>query len=106
MNKIYARHGDVGFLLPEESKKDTKATQKAEKPTVALGEATGHHHTFSGGATVLERPETPTWGRHVEIEIPDEIKHQEHNPIPFEPGSYEIRHQRIYSRVGMRRVQD
>ncbi len=104
MRKLLLRQGDVLFI--KDGKKDAKATVKAEKPIVALGESSGHFHGFTGGATVLTRPGTPSWGRHVEIEVPDTIKHQEHKPIPFEPGSYEVRHQRTYSRVGMRRVTD
>jgi len=102
--KIYARHGDVAFIKAKKLPK--KGLKKKEDQTVALGEATGHHHTFQGGAAVMINPLVKDFGRTVEIEEPTEIHHQEHKPIPFEPGAYVIRHQRIFSDVGISKVLD
>lgn len=74
------RHGD---LLIKESTKKVDKTKKSNKLTLALGEATGHHHTLYadgfiyGDSSVFELPQdTP-------------LRHQEHNEIVIEKGVYE-----------------
>jgi len=101
--KIYARHGDVAFI---KGKNDKKFTKKKDKK-VALGEVTGHSHQFlMDGVDVLVDVSQPNWGRALEVESPVVITHEEHKPIPFEPGEYVVRHQRTYSSVGLSKVLD
>ena len=101
--KIYARHGDVAFI---KAKPDKKLTKKQDKK-VALGEVTGHSHQFKGdGVTVLIDKVNPDWGLGLIVESPSEITHEEHNPIPFEPGEYIVRHQRTFSDIGIFKILD
>lgn len=102
--KIYARHGDVAFIKAK-NKNKSLVTKKDKK--VALGEVTGHSHQFlMDGVKVLVDASQPNWGRALEVEIPVEITHEEHKAIPFEPGSYVVRHQRTFSDVGINKVLD
>ena len=83
---------------------------KEEKCTVALGEATGHHHSFEDGTpgviVTAYRTNTEGWERrlsrdnpaqchYVSVESPGMeghgvITHQEHNPIKVPSGYYKI----------------
>ena len=70
---------------------------KETRPTVALGEATGHHHSFDpkraigfykegdgvtmGGGTAL--------ADFVKVHKTDSLTHQEHGPIEHKPGTYQ-----------------
>lgn len=93
------RQGDV--LLRKIDKIPTGAKKKNN--TVALGEVTGHHHTFDGGAQVFEM----VGQQFVDIPKSSTLIHQEHAPITFPPGKYAVILQREFDVVeGVRQVLD
>lgn len=85
--KIY-RHGDVLIKEVTEIPKDSKVTKKDKAVTIALGEATGHHHTLYGGIpmSLLEYNER----RFLDIQEEVSLKHQEHYELKISRGKYEI----------------
>ena len=104
------RQGDV--LLVEVEEFDLSGYQKAEKPTVALGEATGHHHTFDGDVDVYEKTEESTMAvneRGMLVEIKSDkatLVHQEHGAIEVPKGKYQRIIQRQYTPAGIVNVAD
>lgn len=82
------RHGDV-MLVPVTEKPQGDWVKKKEL-TVALGEATGHHHTFypatkGGSVSVLE-----VNGRmFIDVGADYFLRHQEHHEHLIAPGCYE-----------------
>lgn len=103
--KIY-RHGDVLIreikaipVTAEEEKKDKAVT-------VALGEATGHHHTLYGGMPISLLID----GDRRFLDVPEEVslRHQEHDELRIAKGSYEITMEREfdYFENAMKRVVD
>lgn len=92
-------HGDV-FFVNEKLPADFHTMTKLECGTVALGEATGHSHTFFGEKGSFDLRECPkTKVKYLQVfagfEMPT-IKHQEHRPTMFPPGTYRIGIQREY----------
>ncbi len=102
MNKEYKCQGDVAVvkleLLP-------KGLKKVKGATLALGEHSGHHHTFYDDETcVAEKSFNPyelgsknvnvyeSENREMFLEIlrPVFLKHQEHKTIPFDTGVYKV----------------
>jgi len=82
------RHGDVLLREILEIPSEAKLVKKANVITVALGEATGHHHTLYGSLpmSLLQFDER----RFLEIiEIVD-FKHQQHGCLKIDPTKYEI----------------
>ena len=97
--KLY-RQGDVLLVRVDEYPKEAK---KLDTLTVALGEVTGHHHTFKRGVEVME-VNGDMW---VVAEEEAELEHQEHSTIIVDPGIYKVRIQREYEpKEGSRRVFD
>ena len=81
-NKDHIQQGDVLFkrvaYLPSNCK-------RLDKRTVALGEHTGHHHTFGEGVALMEAPS----GRIFAVNESDQdqvLTHQEHKPVVVSPG--------------------
>ncbi len=81
------RQGDVLITrieeIPATAVKPVIKGQKPERIILALGEATGHHHSLEadaadwwkdGGDTILD------------VKKAVEVTHQEHAPIPLKPG--------------------
>lgn len=94
------RQGDVLLVRVE---KFPELAKKLPSATVALGEATGHHHTFERGATLMGLDDQ-VW---VVATEPAPLVHQEHSTILVEPGIYKVRVQREYEpEEGQRRVLD
>ena len=97
--KLY-RQGDVLLVRVDEYPKEAK---KLDSLTIALGEVTGHHHTFKKGVEVME-VNGDMW---VVAEEEAELEHQEHSTIIVDPGIYKVRIQREYEpKKGQRRVFD
>lgn len=119
------RQGDV--LLEACGRSEIKGLKKT-RPTVALGEATGHHHSFEGKHTTgffkagdAEVGAQPMAGgaiaggggaaaalaTHIEVKgKPDFLTHQEHGPIEHPPGIYKKTQQVEYEREQIRNVAD
>lgn len=111
------RQGDVLLrsLSAEEAEEIRKShVRKMDMTTVALGEVTGHHHTFVEGDVALytDAPELSDitvndMGILVEVTSPEAvIAHQEHAPITIPQGTYIRTMQREYSPAAPVRVRD
>ena len=75
--------GDV-LLTPEKAL--PKGAKRLDTKMLALGEATGHHHTMEGPATLFKDEQSVVW---VVVEDPGaQLVHQEHGLIAIEPGVY------------------
>jgi len=75
--------GDV-LLTPAD--KLPEGAKKLATKTLAFGEATGHHHTMEGAATLFQEEAGPVW---VVVDEPGAtLVHQEHGIVTFEPGVY------------------
>jgi hypothetical protein len=89
--KAFARHGDV-FIHRVTEGDTSSANFKSNKTfTLAYGEKTGHHHTlFPTAATgVIEVDEKAiNDGVLFTVNETTELKHQEHETITLEPGTY------------------
>jgi len=86
------RQGDCLFVKIDNVPKTAK---KSDNKTVALGEVTGHHHTFQGSVSVFREPKLSICrtGQYAEIEEAV-ITHQEHMEQKFNKQIVEIRTQR------------
>ena len=69
-------------------KVDSIKGKKLNHLTLAVGEATGHHHTITEGDAVLYEDNGILY-LHVESDSAT-LTHQEHKPITIEKGDYEI----------------
>ena len=100
------RQGDVLLVPVSNAPSDAKIVKReGERTVLAYGEATGHHHSFAGGAGV----ELLVAGdaRFLRVTKAAELTHQEHSTIPVAPGDYSVVIQREYDDVEeWRRVQD
>lgn len=105
--KIY-RQGDV-LIERVESVPATATKQKpSARITLALGEATGHHHDLcvTDPADWWKQGEGLNEEKFVVVEKPAEITHQEHSTINVPSGTYRITRQREYSPEAIRNVAD
>lgn len=79
------RQGDV--LLVE--RQASKRGKRLDHQTLALGEVTGHHHSFAPGSRVaLFRPDDMPIGGSVKVDTPADLTHQEHSTITVPEGNY------------------
>jgi hypothetical protein len=83
------RQGDVYIILDKVKPEDLA---EREDRTLALGEATGHHHTLTVG-TVYGELDGEQW---IVIDEPSELTHQEHDMLDIPIGVHEVRIQREY----------
>lgn len=103
------RQGDV--LLIEVDDFSIEGFELSETKTVALGEATGHHHTFDGDVQCYVEQSTGNLavnaqGMLVEVNEDSVLTHQEHAPIAVPKGKYRRVIQREYSPEAIRNVMD
>lgn len=97
--KNYYRHGDI--MLKEVDALPLGKTTSHHTLTIALGEATGHHHSLFEIRDV-EYTKAPIEylnlddGRFLIIHQPVLLRHQEHHELRIEPGIYEITEEREY----------
>lgn len=59
--------------------------QRRNNRTIALGEHTGHHHTFDEGVAVMDDPNGKVYVVN-ETDHPVNLTHQEHKPVVAAPG--------------------
>lgn len=85
MKTKLARHGDILFKVV-----DKKVGKKVTTKTVAYGEVTGHHHSFSGSDNVVCYADDNGEVTSIEVIEPSTITHQEHKPVTLEKGVYEV----------------
>lgn len=81
-NSEHIQQGDVLFRRVAELPSGCK---RLDKRTVALGEHTGHHHTFDDGVALMEAPDKRIFAVN-ETDEPKQLTHQEHNPVTVNPG--------------------
>jgi hypothetical protein len=95
------RQGDLLFIKRVAVKKDLP---QATTNVLAWGEVTGHKHSVEGNSVVVYDGENGSkW-----IAGPDGfvVSHDEHDPIRFGGGIYEMIRQREYSPEAIRMVAD
>lgn len=97
----HARQGDV--LLRRINK--VTSNRKLAKAVLALGERTGHHHSFGAGAVAFADEGELAESVRVEAETAT-LTHQEHEPITFPRGNYESLKQVEYTPEEIKRVTD
>lgn len=90
----YYRHGDLG-ITP--IKKDGE-WQECNEITLALGEATGHHHTlYPNPGAIVERMKGFNDVLYFRVKNGTaQLRHQEHNTLEIGPGTYEIHREQEY----------
>lgn len=95
--KQYFRQGDILFESVSKGL-DNNNVEKLQTKTVALGEITGHHHSFGKKDQVFLYKEidkdVPT---HISLQAPSTLTHQEHLSIQLPKGEYKIIRERSYN---------
>ena len=81
----HARQGDV---IIRRMADNSPVPPCQVKPTLAYGEVTGHHHSFSGGVTAYA-DDAQALADVVDVPTATPLEHQEHGPIPTPPGRYD-----------------
>ena len=99
LKKQVIRQGDVYIVL--DSEKPVTAKPRQDR-TLALGEATGHHHTLATGVVYGELA-GQQW---IVLEEATTLTHQEHAALIIPFGVHEVRIQREYHPEAIRRVMD
>ena len=82
-NENQIQQGDTLFFHRTEKLPD--GCKKRKSRTFALGEATGHHHTFDDGVAVMDAPDGRVFVVN-ETGEPKPLLHQEHGKTIFAPG--------------------
>ena len=119
------RQGDVLLIRRDRSVKGLKLVpREGRRVVLALGEATGHHHSIAARNCSLyldeQRPVSEADAATMIARlgggtIPDRVlnvrrtvalTHQEHETIKLPPGQYVVRIQREYSPQALRNVAD
>ena len=108
---IQYRQGDVFLIEVPDSEFETKGFVQSKTKTVALGEATGHHHTFEGDVDVFvaetsENLAVNDQGMLVDVKENSVLVHQEHAAIEVPKGKYRRVIQREYTPEAIRNVMD
>jgi hypothetical protein len=101
------RQGDVLLKKITNLPKEAAEEKIQGRAIVALGEATGHHHSFVPGSVKFYRDQE--MGGTLVIEVLKEgvlLEHQEHSAIPLDRGVYRHIHQREYTPEAIRNVVD
>lgn len=100
----HARQGDT-CLRRIKSMPDGKTRTKS--PTLAYGEKTGHHHTFSEGGAVGFADDEKGLAEFIEVTAPEApLTHQEHDTITYPKGGYESLKQVEDTEAEVRQVAD
>ena len=111
MNKkiinLNTQHGRQWDVLVVPVKEIPSNMVKTKRCTLALGEATGHHHTINTGATGYA---TSADGLATYFEVTNplgaDLTHQEHSTIQFPEGKYRAVIQSEYRRKEFQSVID
>lgn len=98
MPEIY-RHGDLLLTRVDSIPKNAVPLNSL---TLAEGEVTGHHHTFTSGSVQLFAPALVTEDvqKYIEVKTKEaSLTHQEHKKIDVPQGQYKMTVEREYSPV-------
>jgi hypothetical protein len=90
-----ARQGDVYFTRISRAPAGRPLAPEAGRLILARGEVTGHHHSVPAGAGTLTLDEGGIM--YLTIAQLTAVEHQEHAPVPLEPGIYRVTRQREYA---------
>ena len=108
-----AAQGELTFIrLPDDTPIPANAQRVApEGKYVIVGHSeTGHHHVMLAERTDLYKLPDDLMRCIIDVKDPDALTHQrefdQHEPISFAPGKYEVRRQREYTPQGWRASQD
>lgn len=89
------RHGDL--LIKQIEKLPEGKVESGTSFVLALGEATGHHHTLTGSINAIMGYDANKHARYLEVlDAPATLTHQEHSMLSIVPGCYEIIREREY----------
>lgn len=90
------RHGDLSFIQLDKLPDDVKKMKTNKSFILALGEHTGHKHVITAEKGIVQLL-TTTNGKTVLV-IGDTaiLTHEEHAPITFVPGIYEMGNEQEY----------
>jgi len=91
------RHGDLLLKRVDVIPKDAKLINTL---TLAEGEATGHHHTFTAGQVEISAPANVTEdvAKYIEVKSKSaELTHQEHAKINVGQGMWKLSIEREYN---------
>lgn len=112
MAKLFFQ-GDVCIEKVDDAEPSGEAIAPRADGAVVLaeGEVTGHAHAFLGGGVVMFRDDalardvpSELYIGHIKIDaLKAELRHQEHDTICLERGTYRIRRQREFH-AGLARV--
>lgn len=99
------RQGDV-LLVPVDS--IPSGLHKTARCTLALGEATGHHHTIDQGAVGFsETDSNVAMADYIAVEAAlAKLTHQEHDTIEIPKGNYRVYRQVEYTPEAIKPVVD
>jgi hypothetical protein len=94
----YALHGDVIVKAISELPEGFDSMSKEPMSAMAYGEQTGHVHQLdlANAANFDLRVDPVTKKRWLKLVTPTMLRHQEHSPIIFPSGLYEIDVQKEY----------
>ena len=87
--KLY-RQGDV-LIQPIQNINKNKLKQ-TKRCTLALGEATGHHHSILDGSAIGYADGVDSLAEYIEVTNPEgaPLTHQEHDTIVLPEGQYRV----------------
>ena len=86
------RHGDLLIMPVCGVPKGAKKVKKSKERILAYGEVTGHAHRLSTGEVTELKGIT-----YFKTTVETLLTHEEHGPLAFPPGSYQVIHQREFS---------
>lgn len=97
MKRMFYRQGDI--LFEKVGTLNTEELQQLDTKTVALGEITGHHHSFQKQDQVIlyKKSEEDLPSLVVINDTSNTLTHQEHKPITFPKGVYKIKREQSYN---------
>jgi len=109
--KQILRQGDVLLELVAALPKGAKDVSPEGRIVLAYGEVTGHAHavypeTQRAPAKMPARLWDAGAERFLQVVEKTALRHEEHAPVPLEPGIYKVTTQREYHPEELRRVAD
>ena len=98
---IFIRQGDICLQLVNDERIPQGMALIQNSRTLALGEATGHHHSFAPQTQVLLYRDSKSGKEPEYVQVLDrkgaELVHQEHNAITVPQGTYKVIREQEYN---------
>ena len=108
MNPKAIRQGDI-LIVPCDAIPATAVPvePRGGRLIVALGEATGHHHSFPHRPQIaMFRDDGAGGGLFIQADAPIALEHQEHSALIVERGTHRVINQRTFAAGMVRAVVD